>query len=407
MTRGLIVLAGALILAVNILPGTIVAQEPPPHKDPGAETSQASALSLLGYFGMIMDFLADGDFGDASELLDQLRHANIPDDLRFIIDRYAELLGGLGNDLDSAERSLGRASALLGQGDRPAAQRQLEAAGASLSAANGRLEDLQLATDTVARRLGVFGAAFGSPVREAYDRLQALLFRLDELRARYAATLEELDAAVEAPMPSATLAPTVAPAPQEEPVVTVVAPATPMAPAVAGPALEAASAPTGDIPGVGGISFRFSTTLTVIILSVAAAYLAAALVGAWYRQRKRPSPVVAGGQTDPSSDALAPAVIGGPTAALTWTYVDPVTPQGRVVAAYHRAAQLLESSLAVAYQPYFTLRDFVLALGTRVTGAFLDLTRVAERALYASSPTDEEEARRAEHLVQSVQEDLS
>ena len=86
-------------------------------------------------------------------------------------------------------------------------------------------------------------------------------------------------------------------------------------------------------------------------------------------------------------------------------YIDPGTPQGRVVSAYHQAAQFLASGLALAYQPYFTLRDFLLAIGCRMTTAFNDLSSEAERALYASDAMDDESALRAETLADAVREE--
>ncbi len=75
------------------------------------------------------------------------------------------------------------------------------------------------------------------------------------------------------------------------------------------------------------------------------------------------------------------------------------------MSAYHRAAQYLASSLAVAYEPYFTLRDFLLAIGSPMTPAFDDLTSEAERALYSSDATDDESALRAEALADAVREE--
>ena len=151
-----------LLLATSMPSGQVFAQGLPPHKDPRAEKSEFSALAMLGYFASVMILLGQGEYNDVSSLLDQLAHAGIPEDLRFIIERYAELLGALGDGLEATERSLDRAQIFLDRGDRAAARQQLEAASSSLSQARRGLEDLQLATDTMARRLGVFGVPAGS-----------------------------------------------------------------------------------------------------------------------------------------------------------------------------------------------------------------------------------------------------
>jgi Domain of unknown function (DUF4129) len=59
----------------------------------------------------------------------------------------------------------------------------------------------------------------------------------------------------------------------------------------------------------------------------------------------------------------------------------------------------------MAFLPSFTLRDFLVAIGSQASTAFSDLTSLAERALYATQRIDEEEARQAEDLAQDVQEE--
>ena len=150
---------------------------------------------------------------------------------------------------------------------------------------------------------------------------------------------------------------------------------------------------------------RFNNIVILAIVTVAAAYVAGALIVTWSRRLKaRPgvavdNPTVPGagvsGGTDPESHTPLPH----------WAFMDSSASRRRVVSAYHRAAQFLASSLAVAYEPYFTLRDFLLAIGSRMTKTFDDLTNEAEQALYASDAKGEESALRAEALADAVQEE--
>ena len=103
-----------------------------------------------------------------------------------------------------------------------------------------------------------------------------------------------------------------------------------------------------------------------------------------------------------SSGAAAGAIAGTSLDRLAQAYLNPVTPRGRIVSAYNRAARLLESSLAVSFRWHFTLRDFLRAVGLHVGSAFAEVTELAERALYSSRATDESEAQRAEELAKSV-----
>lgn len=198
MTKRLLAVAVTLLIIAVALPGTVEAQTPPPHKDPNnVEGSEFNPITVLEYFGTVISLLAQGNYGNAQDLPEQLQHANLPEDLRFIIERYGELLRNLRNELDFTKSSLDEASASLDRGDAPTARQQLEVAASSLEKAKRLLEDLQLSTETVVRRLGVFGAPAGAPLREAYEQLQVLLTRLDDLWAQYAATLERLEEDVE------------------------------------------------------------------------------------------------------------------------------------------------------------------------------------------------------------------
>ena len=87
------------------------------------------------------------------------------------------------------------------------------------------------------------------------------------------------------------------------------------------------------------------------------------------------------------------------------SYLNPVTPQGRIVSAYNRASRLLESSRAISFHLHFTHRDFLRAIGLRVGSAFAELTELAGLALYSSQVTDVSEAQRAEELAKAVQKE--
>jgi MFS family permease len=83
------------------------------------------------------------------------------------------------------------------------------------------------------------------------------------------------------------------------------------------------------------------------------------------------------------------------------------SPRGRIVSAYNSAAQFLELNSEVAFLPAFTLRTFLIASGSQANAAFIDLTNLAERALYTTQSMNEEDARRAEDLAQAVQEEAA
>ena len=549
MIKRLLVVAGVLLLVAADLPGTVEAQTPPPHRNPKAETAAFNSISLLGYFGMVVGFPAN-----AQDLPEQLQHANVPEDLRFIIDRYGELLGSLRNELDSTESSFRQASTSLNRGDHRAAKQQLEAAGSSLKQVKRLLEDLHVSTETVARQLGVFAVPAVDPLRKAYEQLQALLKRQDKLLARYAATLEQLEAATAAVETSASkttpeppsiyqtelsfeipssaypgqvtniagqvtavdgpdpvivflrvlldqdlIASFSAPAAFEQnikipatallgqhvltvellpkgryagtsasedleiiqasshlivrsPLVTFLPQSIPASGEVTsnlGPlrnakvTLRLAGAQTqlqtddeGQFSGSVELSLSNlflgprtlyvnvdpaepmygvptqKVTLFIInitnlaILSMVALCIPSALTIAWRKRHNNQALIASDSPAVPIYSPPRVLVIPEPLPAESWTYMDTGSPRGRVVFAYHSAAQFLESRLAIAFLPSFTLRDFLMAIGSRASTAFIDLTELAERALYATQRMDEAGARRAEDLAQAVQEEV-
>lgn len=572
MTKRLLVVAGALLLIAVALPGTVEAQTPPPHKDPRAGAAEFNPISLLEYFGTIVGLLAQGNYGNAQDLSEQLQHANIPEDLRFIIERYSELLGSLRNELEFTESSLREASASIDRGDAPAARQQLEAAGSSLEKAKRLLEDLQVSTETVARRLGIFGAPASALLRKAYEQLQALLTRLDELWSRYAATLERLEAAAEAvetsggggtpepptiyqtelqfeisspaypgqvtpisgqvtaidgpdpvtvflrvlldqnlidsfsttaafqqniEIPATTLfgrhvltvelppqgryagrsaSKEVELIPQERyagtsastgleiiqassqltvrsPLLTFLPqsiPASGEITSVLGPlrdpkvmlrvgdaqtqlqtddqgqfsgsvdlslsnnlflgpqTLEVTVQPAEPMYGVltQRITLFIINITNLAILSMVALCIPSALTMAWRKQHNNQTFTASGSPALPIYSVPGVSVIPGLPLVESRTYVDTSSTRGRVVFAYHSAARFLELSLAMAFLPSFTLRDFLIAIDSQANAAFTDLTSLAERALYATQHMDEGEARRAERLAQTVQEEV-
>ena len=199
-------LVAIVLLVAATFPRMAMAEGPlPPHKDPASVSPGSDAASVFLFFGDVLNLTLGTEYDDAETLLAKLRLANIPEDLRFIIDRYAELLGQVNGHLDGADAELRKASALLQGGDGESARAHLDAAGTSLDEAKRDLVALRAATDTLANRVGAMAALAEDPLAEAYRRLQALLVQLDALLARYSAMLEQPSTLVETPLPQVSL----------------------------------------------------------------------------------------------------------------------------------------------------------------------------------------------------------
>jgi len=81
----------------------------------------------------------------------------------------------------------------------------------------------------------------------------------------------------------------------------------------------------------------------------------------------------------------------------------------RILKAYVEAVGVAEKATEVSMKPYMTLREFLREILPELDGAaeaFVELTRLSERALYSPYAPGEDEAMQAESLVLTVKEML-
>jgi len=116
------VIRAKVILAVTVLTAVLLSQatalsEPtyPPHEDPATAREEMDAYSFLTYYTSILTSISSRNYGDASRLIEQLKFVHIPEDLKYIIQRYNNLTLELTTTLNSLDGLLNDASALLYQ----------------------------------------------------------------------------------------------------------------------------------------------------------------------------------------------------------------------------------------------------------------------------------------------------
>ena len=172
-----------VLLAPMLIPCMTVNAQPSqiPHEDPSAAQSTLDSYSFLSQYVEIFQLTASQQYENASQLAEQLSHITVPDDLRYIIDRYSNLTQQLISTLHELDDTLNTASSLLDQYRLDEAGQSLEHAGVLVAKAQILLGDLQDATLTMSQRLGVFSSIVTSKVREAYNSLQGMLDRLQAL----------------------------------------------------------------------------------------------------------------------------------------------------------------------------------------------------------------------------------
>jgi hypothetical protein len=152
-----------------------------PHENPATATGSLDKVMLLLSYSRIINLAASRQYQDAQDFLNELRHADIPDELKYIFDRYSYLCQQLFTTLDGLESLLDETSTLLAHGHIHEAKQRLDAAEVDIQDALLLQEDIKVATDTLSDVLGVFTTPAKSQLGQAHTRLEESLERLSEL----------------------------------------------------------------------------------------------------------------------------------------------------------------------------------------------------------------------------------
>jgi len=192
--RSLAIIFLIIIFSAATIPCISVIAEPvyPPHEDPATAQSVMDANSFLTCYTDIFTLMSLKNYANATMLIEQLKFVHIPEDLRYIIQRYNNLTLELTQILDNLEKLLNKASTLLNQYRLNETSQTLSEAGILVAKAEILLNDIQGATETLSARFGIFAAPAESKVREAYNTLQSLLQRLKQLIEDYLKLLKSI-----------------------------------------------------------------------------------------------------------------------------------------------------------------------------------------------------------------------
>ena len=182
MKRLAIVLSIIILLAM-LSPGFSILAQPTqtPHENPITAKSSPDLTTLLLSYSNVFNLAALSQYQDAQSMLKELERTNIPDELRYIIERYNTLSHQLLTTLNNAEYLLDEASTLFSNNQPGEANEKLDSAEATIHDAQSMLDDIEAATDTLADNLGVFAASADSQLKQAYERQQENLSRLRQL----------------------------------------------------------------------------------------------------------------------------------------------------------------------------------------------------------------------------------
>ena len=178
--RKFTIILSMLVLAVLLLPVFSITAQPShtPHENPSTAGGSSSPILLLLFQGDIFDLALGGRYQDAQDLLDELRHANIPDELKYIVDRFRVLSHDLFTILDNLEGLLDEISVSLELYQIDEARQKLEEAETALGDVEKLYDEVEMAADAIGSSLYIDTLASTSQLRQAHDRLQGILARL-------------------------------------------------------------------------------------------------------------------------------------------------------------------------------------------------------------------------------------
>ncbi|MFC1870230.1 DUF4129 domain-containing protein [Chloroflexota bacterium] len=163
-----------------------------PHQNPATAQSSLELVSLLLFYTEVFDRASLSQYQDAQSMLGELEHADIPDEIRNIFNRYNTLSNRLLTGLNNIEARLDEASILFSQHQISYARQKLNEAEAAIRDTQVLLADIETASNTLGTELGVFAAAASSQTKGAYNRLGASLDRLEQLIAALNQLHEEI-----------------------------------------------------------------------------------------------------------------------------------------------------------------------------------------------------------------------
>jgi len=195
MKRLIIALSIIAMLGV-IFPGLPILAQPThlPHENPDTATGLLDKAGLLLSYSQIINLATDRQYQSAQDILDELEHVEIPDEIQYIINQYSNLCQRLFTTLENLESLLDEASELLAHNQIGEVKHLLDLARADIRDAYTLSEDIEVATDSLSDKLGVFSVSATSQLTQAHTRLEEGLERLSDLVSKLNSlnqTLEE------------------------------------------------------------------------------------------------------------------------------------------------------------------------------------------------------------------------
>lgn len=154
---------------------------------------------MLTSYRDILQLLSSEDYEKTIQAIERLRYISLPPDIKFIADRFNDLLSKLNTTLDDANKSLKEASSFLSELKLDLARDKLDETERSLVYAQELLQYIQDSISALVQHplVDVLKAPAESKLRETYRSLQEMFQRLADLRGQYESLLQSLNSQAE------------------------------------------------------------------------------------------------------------------------------------------------------------------------------------------------------------------
>jgi hypothetical protein len=193
--KKLFITLSVLILLGMISPGTTALAQPAktPHENPANAAHSFDGAGLLLSYSRIANQAVNNQYQSAQDVLKEMEKVSVPDDIRYVMDRYNILTGNVFTSLGNLESLLENIAGLLDRNQINEARQRLDSSEAIIQDAQYLLQDTETAARALSEKLGVFGVPTNDRLSQAFRSLENSTGRLADLLERFQKVREDLN----------------------------------------------------------------------------------------------------------------------------------------------------------------------------------------------------------------------
>ncbi|MDD4858730.1 MAG: DUF4129 domain-containing protein [Dehalococcoidales bacterium] len=186
MKRAILIASCAVTLAVLFLNIPAFAKQSQiPHENPSLAGERIDTAMLLLQYRNFFNRISAGQYHDAAVVLDDMTDVRLPQDLRYLVNRYNDFCSQLSDTISRLETLLEEAANLIDDNQIDTAVPVLAEADVSLQQAGMLSTEITAATESLTNMTGLMAGASSSIYQTQYDLLQDSLRRIQLLIAEF------------------------------------------------------------------------------------------------------------------------------------------------------------------------------------------------------------------------------